>query len=112
MARLDEKNKMKFVSETYIVLTKIDFTSARKRMSLVMQMPDGTVRLMVKVCVYNAILPIEACTVQGADSVVKDRLADEQDRVAALMQLKQVQHLREHPREHPLRELLPINHLF
>ena len=53
MARLDENKKMKFVSETYIMLTKIDFSSARKRMSLVIEMPDGTVRLMVKVCVYT-----------------------------------------------------------
>ena len=47
-------------------------------------------------CVYDALLPIEACTVQGADSVVKDRLADEMDRVAGIMQLKQVEHSREH----------------
>jgi len=36
------------VEEKYEVLNVLEFTSTRKRMSVIVQAPDGTIRLMVK----------------------------------------------------------------
>ena len=36
------------VKERYEVLNVLEFTSTRKRMSVVIRMPDGTIKLMTK----------------------------------------------------------------
>lgn len=48
--------------ETYEILHVLEFTSSRKRMSVLVRMPDGTIKLMLK----------------GADTVVYERLEGEQ----------------------------------
>ena len=47
--------------EEYTILNTIEFTSARKRMSVVMRCPDGKIRLMIK----------------GADMMILDRLGQD-----------------------------------
>ena len=42
------------------MLHVLEFTSARKRMSVVVRMPDGSIKLLIK----------------GADSVIYERLSD------------------------------------
>lgn len=48
--------------EVYEVLNVLEFTSERKRMSVVVRVPDGRIQLMVK----------------GADTVIYDRLGNQQ----------------------------------
>lgn len=48
--------------EVYQVLNVLEFTSSRKRMSVIVRMPNGTIKLMIK----------------GADTVIYDRLEGDQ----------------------------------
>lgn len=52
----------------YTILAQFDFTSERRRMSLVVRMPDGEIKMMTK----------------GADSVVESRLSDSQENAELL----------------------------
>lgn len=62
--RLPDRVSLKVmgVEETYEILNVLEFTSTRKRMSVIVRMPNGTIRLMVK----------------GADTVIYERLAKDQ----------------------------------
>ncbi|KAI8321958.1 phospholipid-translocating P-type ATPase, partial [Martensiomyces pterosporus] len=51
--------------QTYTLLTTLDFTSARKRMSVIVRREDGRVMLLCK----------------GADSVIMERIKDNQERL-------------------------------
>eukprot|EP00658_Telonema_sp_P-2_P000523 TRINITY_DN10199_c0_g1_i2.p1 TRINITY_DN10199_c0_g1~~TRINITY_DN10199_c0_g1_i2.p1 ORF type:complete len:1014 (-),score=219.56 TRINITY_DN10199_c0_g1_i2:128-3037(-) len=73
VARIGDDHKMSFVEETYIVHTTIDFSSARKRMSLLIEMPDGSLKLMSK----------------GADNVIRDRLLHQIDYLEKVSQLQE-----------------------
>ena len=50
--------------EKYEILNTIEFTSARKRMSVITRIPDGRIKLYIK----------------GADSVILDRLGEDSNK--------------------------------
>ncbi|KAJ5772495.1 hypothetical protein N7520_003024 [Penicillium odoratum] len=68
------------VERTYTVLNTLEFNSSRKRMSAIIRMPDGTIRLFCK----------------GADSIIYSRLArgKQQD-----LRRKTAEHLEEYAKE-------------
>jgi magnesium-transporting ATPase (P-type) len=41
------------IEESYKILNVLEFTSARKRMSVIVRMPDGSIKLMIKGAVRN-----------------------------------------------------------
>ena len=55
--------------ETYEILNVLEFTSSRKRMSVIVRMPDNSIKLMIKGAV-NILPTVNMLTFNTATSVI------------------------------------------